>query len=47
MHYCVANMSGAVARTSTHALNTVTLPFAVKIANKGWKVALKEDPHLL
>ncbi|MCV2870307.1 alanine dehydrogenase [Defluviimonas sp. WL0002] len=46
VHYCVANMPGAVARTSTYALNNVTLLFALRIANKGWKVALKEDPHL-
>ncbi|MCR9214755.1 MAG: alanine dehydrogenase [Proteobacteria bacterium] len=46
VHYCVANMPGGVARTSTYALNNVTLPLAVEIANKGWKDALKADPHL-
>ncbi|MDF2369009.1 alanine dehydrogenase [Sneathiella sp.] len=46
VHYCVANMPGGVARTSTYALNNVTLPHALKIADKGWKVALKSDPHL-
>ncbi|MEO6361466.1 MAG: alanine dehydrogenase [Sphingomicrobium sp.] len=47
VHYCVANMPGAVARTSTYALNNVTLPHALRIANKGWKSALRSDPHLL
>ncbi len=46
VHYCVANMPGAVARTSTFALNNATLPFALAIADKGWKPALKEDVHL-
>jgi alanine dehydrogenase len=46
IHYCVANMPGGVARTSTYALNNVTLPFALAIANKGWKKALGDDPHL-
>ena len=46
VHYCVANMPGAVARTSTFALNNVTLPFAVALANKGWKKALQDDAHL-
>ena len=46
-HYCVANMPGAVARTSTIALNNATLPFAVALANKGVKKALSDDPHLL
>jgi len=46
VHYCVANMPGAVARTSTYALNNATLPHALKIANLGWKAALKTDPHL-
>ena len=46
VHYCVANMPGAVARTSTYALNNATLHHAVKIANKGWKQALKDDAHL-
>ena len=46
VHYCVANMPGAVARTSTFALNNVTLPFALALADKGWKRALSEDVHL-
>ncbi len=46
VHYCVANMPGAVARTSTYALNNVTLPFALALANKGWKQALIDDRHL-
>ncbi len=46
VHYCVANMPGAVARTSTYALNNVTLPHAVSIANKGWKAALSANRHL-
>ena len=46
VHYCVANMPGAVARTSTFALNNVTLPFALALANKGWKQALIDDAHL-
>lgn len=46
VHYAVANMPGAVARTSTYALNNVTLPHALRIADMGWKVALRRDPHL-
>jgi len=46
VHYCVANMPGAVARTSTFALNNATLPFALALADKGWKQALKDDAHL-
>lgn len=46
VHYCVANMPGAVARTSTYALNAATLPFALALANKGWKAAVREDVHL-
>ncbi|MFC5570138.1 alanine dehydrogenase [Lysobacter yangpyeongensis] len=46
VHYCVANMPGAVARTSTFALNSVTLPFTLALANKGWKQALAQDVHL-
>ena len=46
VHYCVANMPGGVPRTSTHALNNVTLPFAVQLANKGVKQALADDQHL-
>ncbi|QSP95292.1 alanine dehydrogenase [Marinobacter salinisoli] len=47
VHYCVANMPGAVARTSTLALNNVTLPFISAIANKGADQAMTDDPHLL
>jgi alanine dehydrogenase len=46
VHYCVANMPGAVARTSTFALNSVTLPFTLALANHGWKKALAQDVHL-
>ena len=46
IHYCVANMPGAVARTSTFALNNATLPFAIKLANLGAEAAMAEDPHL-
>ncbi len=46
VHYCVANMPGAVARTSTFALNNATLPFMLAIADKGYKKALRDDPHL-
>jgi alanine dehydrogenase len=46
VHYCVANMPGAVARTSTFALNNATLPFALALADKGWRQALKDDAHL-
>ena len=46
VHYCVANMPGAVPHTSTIALTNATLPFVVKLASKGWKKACKEDPHL-
>ncbi|CUH53900.1 alanine dehydrogenase [Shimia marina] len=47
MHYCVANMPGAVARTSTQALGNATLPFLLNLADKGWKQACEDDPHLL
>lgn len=47
VHYCVANMPGAVPRTSTYALNNATLPFVLDLANKGAARALAEDPHLL
>ena len=47
IHYCVANMPGGVARTSTFALTNATLPFAVQLANKGAKQALLDDEHLL
>jgi alanine dehydrogenase len=46
VHYCVANMPCAVARTSTYALNNVTLPHALRIADLGWKAALQADPDL-
>lgn len=46
IHYCVANMPGAVARTSTLALNNATLPYAIALADKGWKQALADDPGL-
>ena len=46
VHYCVANMPGAVARTSTYALNNATLPHVVRLANLGWREALLTDPHL-
>ena len=47
MHYCVANMPGAVSRTSTIALGNATLPFVLALANKGWKQACSDDVHLL
>ena len=47
MHYCVANMPGAVARTSTLALGNATLPFMLAIADKGWRKACEEDENLL
>jgi alanine dehydrogenase len=47
MHYCVANMPGAVARTSTIALGNATMPFLLALADKGWKKACHDDPHLL
>lgn len=47
VHYCVANMPGAVARTSTQALGNATLPFMLALADKGWKQACQDDPHLL
>lgn len=47
VHYCVANMPGAVARTSTYALGNVTLPHILRLAGLGWKEALRRDPHLL
>jgi alanine dehydrogenase len=46
VHYCVTNMPGAVARTSAVALNNATLPFTLDIADKGWKEAAAENPHL-
>jgi len=47
LHYCVANMPGAVARTSTQALGNATLPFLLALAGKGWRLACAEDEHLL
>jgi len=46
VHYCVANMPGAVPRTSTFALNNATLPFTLALAGKGWRRACSEDEHL-
>ncbi|HEX9179236.1 MAG TPA: alanine dehydrogenase [Burkholderiales bacterium] len=46
VHYCVSNMPGAVPRTSTYALNAATLPFVLELAGRGWREALKRDPHL-
>ena len=46
IHYCVTNMPGAVARTSTFALNNATLPFVIDLADMGWRRALEEDPLL-
>ena len=46
VHYCVTNMPGAVARTSTFALNNVTLPFIKALANKGYDLAIRDNPHL-
>jgi alanine dehydrogenase len=46
IHYCVANMPGAVAKTSTLALTNATLPYAVEIANKGWKKAMQENVEI-
>ena len=47
MHYCVANMPGAVARTSTIALTNATMPFMLALADKGWRQAMADDEHLL
>jgi alanine dehydrogenase len=47
VHYCVTNMPGAVPRTSTFALNNATQPFVMALANKGWKQALADNPHLM
>ncbi len=46
VHYAVSNMPGALPRTSTLALNNSTLPFAVEIANKGWKTAMRDNPAI-
>ncbi len=47
VHYCVTNMPGAVARTSTFALTNATLPFIIRLADLGYLAAMREDPHLL
>jgi alanine dehydrogenase len=47
VHYCVTNMPGAVARSSTFALNNATLPFVLGLADKGIAAALRSNPHLL
>jgi alanine dehydrogenase len=46
VHYCVTNMPGAVARTSTFALNNATLPFTLALADRGFAAAMTADPHL-
>jgi alanine dehydrogenase len=46
VHYCVTNMPGAMARTSTFALNNATLPFTLQLANKGWRTAMRDNAHL-
>jgi alanine dehydrogenase len=46
VHYCVANMPGAVAKTSTLALTNATLPYALEIATKGWRLAMRENPEI-
>jgi alanine dehydrogenase len=46
VHYCVANMPGAVPRTSTFALNNATLPFTLALAAGGWRQACRDDAHL-
>lgn len=46
VHYCVSNMPGAVARTSTFALSNATLPFILEVADHGWQTALRQNPHL-
>jgi alanine dehydrogenase len=47
MHYCVANMPGAVARAATIALENATMPFMLALAGKGWRKACSDDPHLM
>ena len=47
VHYCVTNIPGAVGRTSSYALANVTRPYVLKLANKGWKAAMRENPALL
>jgi alanine dehydrogenase len=46
LFYCVTNMPGAVPHTSTYALTNVTLPYAIELANRGWREALRRDPAL-
>ena len=46
VHYCVANMPGALPMTSTLALTNATLPYALEIANKGWQVAMRENEEI-
>jgi len=46
LHYCVSNMPGAMARTATFALNNATLPFILDLADKGYRAAMRADPHL-
>lgn len=46
LHYGVSNMPGAVPRTSTYALNAATLPYVLALADKGWRQAMQDDPHL-
>jgi alanine dehydrogenase len=46
IHYCVANMPGAVPKTSAHALNNATLPFVLALVDKGWQQAMRDDVHL-
>jgi alanine dehydrogenase len=46
VHYCVTNMPGAVPRTATFALTNATLPFILALADKGWRQAMRDDPHL-
>jgi alanine dehydrogenase len=46
VHYCVANMPGAVPKTSTIALTNATLPYALQIADKGWRRAMRENPEI-
>ncbi|HEX3350772.1 MAG TPA: alanine dehydrogenase [Acetobacteraceae bacterium] len=46
IHYCVTNMPGGVARTATQALGNATLPYVLRLADRGWRAALRADPHL-
>lgn len=47
VHYCVPNLPGAVPRTASEALNHVVLPYVLRVAERGWRTAMEEDPHLL